>query len=382
MNTNSKQEPENERERLWQERLHDLEIVRQAAIESPLLAVETSVEGNNKVLIKLESAQEIKSFKIRGATYAMASDLESLQHRGVVADSGGNHAQAVALAGRELGVPVQIVMAAVVPEGKKLATIGFGATDGSFTLDTTPPSFVDAKVKAKQIAGLDENGKPPADEASYPKYLSPYDDPAIVCGTATIVPELVGQLEKEGLAMPDAVHVPIGGGGLISGIADVNAERGHLFDLYGHGMTGADSAARSLHAARNSQSDSPTPVEGDPNVIAEGLAVKVIGEQGYQRIKDGKIDEIYTSELCDVGEAYDWYIKNVLPQLGVDTSDQEAVWQNVPELSSMVTVAGMFRHIRQTGVQNQTHLVLMSGANIDRVKIQKAMDAFRSTSEQ
>ena len=377
--SSQKQEPiKIPQKELWTKRLTDLEIVRRAAIESPLVEVEAVVEGNNRVLLKFESQQLIKSFKIRGATYAMASDLESLRRRGIVADSGGNHAQAVALAGRELGVPVQVVMASVVPENKKRATQGFGATDGSFTLDTTPESFVDAKIKAKSIAGLDEHGRPPVDSDNYPKYLSPYDDPAIVRGTATIVPELVGQLEKANLAMPDAVHIPIGGGGLISGIADVNLEQGHLFDLYGHGLTSADSAARSLRAARTHDSPSPTPVEGDPNVIAEGLAVKVIGEEGYKRIKEGKIDDIYTSELADVGEAYEWFIANVLPQLGVDTNNEEAVWDSLPEHSSMVALAGMFRHIRETDAHDKTHLVLISGANIDRVKIHKAMEAYKA----
>lgn len=358
------------RRKLWRRRLDDLRLVQEAAIKSPLIEVPATIGNNNKILLKLESEQKIKSFKIRGATYALASDLESLRRRGVVADSGGNHAQAVALAGRELGVPVRIIMAAVVPENKKEATRFFGATDGSFELDTTPETFVDAKVKAKQVAHLDADGKPPKNADSYPKYLSPYDDPAILRGTGTIVPEVVLQLEGRGWDMPRAFHVPVGGGGLIGGIADVNAEQGHLFDLYGHGLTGADSGARSL------RSNEPVPVEGDPNILAEGLAVKVIGDQGHQRMRDGKIDDIATSTLAEVGEAYDWYIKNVLPVLGVDTADQEAVWNNIPELSSMVAVAGALKQLRKFGVRNETHLVLISGGNINRERAQKAMDAF------
>ncbi len=362
-----KQTPE--QAQLWQERLHDVALVRQAAIESPLIELPERVVGDNKVFLKMESAQKIKSFKIRGATYAMASEQAELQQRGVVADSGGNHAQGVALAGRELGVPTTIIMASLVPDNKVEATRHFGATDGSFTLDTTPVDFVAAKQQAKQLAGIDESGRLPAHPEQYPKYLSPYDDPAILRGTATIVPEVVEQLGKLGVTKLDSLHVPVGGGGLIGGIADVNAEQGHLFDLYGHGITDADSGARSLH------SPVPVPLAGKPNILAEGLAVTVIGDQAHQRMKDGKITDIYTTTVQEVGQAYAWYIEHVLPVLGVDSHDQEAVWHNLPEMSSMVAIAGLFKHIRQTGVRQQTHVVVVSGANINRERSQVAIDA-------
>ena len=349
--------------RLWRERLDDLRLVRRTVIESPLAAI-PAVTGN-RVLIKYEPAQEIRSFKIRGATYAMASDLDNLRERGVVADSGGNHSQAVALAGRELGVPVHIIMAAVVPENKVAATRSFGATDGSFELDTTPGSFVAAKEKAKNVAT--EQGK---------RYLSPYDDADIVRGTATLVPEIVHQLEASGRQSPHAVHVPVGGGGLISGIADVNHEQGRLFELYGYGITGADSAARSLRAVREHGAMEPVPVPGEVNRDAEGLAVKCIGNEAFRRIRDGKIDDIFTVEsLGEVGVAYRWYRHNAMPALGVDTSSEAAVWDAMPEVSSMVAVAGMLRHLRESGARDQAHVVIISGSNTDRESFQHAVDA-------
>ncbi len=335
------------RARLWQERLADCDVARRVALESRLVLLETKLPGNNRLLLKLESEQPIRSFKIRGAMVAMSRNSEELRQRGVVADSGGNHAQAVALAGRELGVPVRIIMADIVPDTKKQATRKFGATDGSFELDTSPPDFVEAKRLARQAAG--EHGF---------YYLSPYDDEEIIRGTATLVPEVLNQLSESGLQLPDSVHVPVGGGGLISGLADVNAEQGHLFDLYGHGMTGADSAARSLH------SPEPVPVEGTPNSLVEGLAVKVIGERSHQRMKDGRIDDIYTSRLGQVGLAYRWYSDHVVPQIGDD---------RLPEVSSMVAVAGVFKHVECTGAENQTHLVIVSGGNTDLNKVRAAL---------
>lgn len=354
---------------LWQERLDDLAVVRQAAIESSLVELPDMIEGSNKVYLKMESEQKIKSFKIRGAAYAMASERAELVKRGVVADSGGNHAQGVALAGRELGVPVTIIMASLVPDNKVEATRAFGATDGSFNLDTTPVDFVAAKSQAKAMAGIDADGNLPSDPENYPKYLSPYDDAAILRGTATIVPETVGQLEALGVNQVDAFHVPVGGGGLIGGIADANAEQGYMFDVYGHGVTDADSGARSLH------SPTPVPLSGQPNILAEGLAVTVIGDQAHQRMRDGKIKDIYTSTVEEVGQAYNWYINKVLPIFGVDKRDIEAVWDNLPEMSSMVAISGLFKHIRETGAHDQTHVVLVSGANINRQRSQVAIDA-------
>lgn len=352
---------------LWRQRLDDLEAVRPAAIESPLVEVPAPGGGNNTLLIKCEQYQAIRSFKIRGAMLALSSDLDNLRQTGVVADSGGNHSQAVAQAGAELGVPVQIIMAAVVPANKVAATRKFGADDGSFSLDNSPADFVIAKQTAKDAARNQSK-----------KYLSPYDDPAIVRGTATLVPEIVMQLDQQGRAMPEAFHVPIGGGGLISGIADVNAEQGHMFDLFGYGITGADSAARSLKAVRDYGSDEPAVVEGEINLDAEGLAVWRIGDELFDRIKDDKLTDIHTvKSLAPVGAAYEWYIATVMPKLGVDITDKQAVWDNMPEVSSMVTVAGTLEHLQQVGAKNQTHLILMSGSNTDEESYNHAVQAYQ-----
>jgi len=339
-------------------RMADLELVRQLAIASPLVQVAAPCGTGNTVWLKVESAQPVRSFKIRGATYALATNLERLRARGVVADSGGNHSQALAFAGARLGVPVKIVMAALVPEGKKAATRGFGAMDGSFELDATPADFVLAKQKARDLArreGL--------------HYLSPYDDEDIIRGAATLVPELVEQFRLLGAPLPDAVHVPVGGGGLISGIADVNAESGHLFAVYGHEVVDADSAARSFH------SSSPVPIVGTPSRYAEGLAVQVMGALPHRRLIEGKVDRILVSGLEDVGRAYEWYRQVVLAQIGVDVLDEEAYWASMPEVSSMVAVAGLFQHLRRTRATNETHLVIITGGNTDRSKAEAVMAA-------
>jgi threonine dehydratase len=369
----------------WQRRLDDLKLARQIAIETQLVEALAPIAGNNRILIKCEHYQPIRSFKIRGATYVMASNLENLRRRGVVADSGGNHSQAVALAGRNLEIPVKIIMAATAPEGKTEALVpqnkvdatrSFGASDGSFELDISPTSFTAAKKKAKYAAGIDENGNLPPNPGDFMEYLSPYDHPSLPRGTGTILTEIIEQHTANGWPLPDAIHVPIGGGGLMSGIADVNSELERPLAVIGHALVKADSAARTLAAIRENNASEPVEVPGDVSTVAEGLAVKVIGNELFKRLKSGKIDEIYTvSELADIASAYQWYFANALPALGVNTNDEAAVWDATPEVSSIVPIAGLFKHLKKTGAKNQTHVVIISGANTNRESYDRVMNS-------
>lgn len=342
----------------WMRRLSDLEVVRALAVETPLIEVRDGLPSGNAVWLKLEQHQPVRSFKIRGATFAMSARLEELRRRGVVADSGGNHSQALAYAGARLGVPVKIVMAAIVPEAKKRATQGFGATDGSFELDASPADFVVAKQVAKEVAERDGR-----------HYLSPYDDEDVIRGDATLVPEVLAQLEDAGAAAPWSIHAPIGGGGLISGLADANAELGHALQVYGHEIEGADSAARSFH------SSTPVAVPGELNPYAEGLAVRVMGERPHRRLREGKVDGVLVSTLAEVGEAYEWYVACVLPVLGIDPADPSGVWAVLPEVSSMVAISGLFRYLNDSGIRGRRHVVVVSGGNTDRANARAAMEA-------
>jgi len=340
----------------WSRRLRDLETVRPLVTETPLVLVEDGVPGGNRLWLKLESSQPVRSFKIRGATYAMSSRLEDLRSRGVVADSGGNHSQALAYAGARLGVPVKIVMAAVVPEGKKRATLGFGATDGSFELDTSPPDFVAAKVAAKEAA-----------RAEGRHYLSPYDDEDIIRGAATLLTEAVGQLSARGVS-PASVHAPIGGGGLISGLADANADLGSPMEVRGHEIEGADSAARSI------TSDRPVEVPGELNRYAEGLAVRVMGDRPHRRLRDGLVAGVDVTTLRGVGGAYAWWIEHARPALG--ESDRPPDLAGLPEVSSMVAVAGVLRHLEERGIVDGDHLVVVSGGNTDPTSARATVAAY------
>lgn len=200
-------------------------------------------------------------------------------------------------------------------------------------------------------------------------YLSPYDDEDVICGAATLVPEILAQLQDAGAPAPWSLHVPIGGGGLISGLADANAELGHAMQVYGHEIEGADSAARSFH------SPTPVAVPGELNPYAEGLAVRVMGERPHRRLREGKVDGVLVSTLAEVGEAYEWYIASVLPALGIDPADHGEVWEVLPEVSSLVAISGLLRYLHDSGVRGQSHVVVVTGGNTDRANVRAAMEA-------
>lgn len=341
----------------WRQRLDDHALVLGLAKKTPLIPVTTGVPGGGTIWLKLETEQPVHSFKIRGATYAMVSNLETLRKTGVVADSGGNHSQALAYVGARLGVPVRIVMAALVPEEKRRATEGFGATDGSFVLDTTPVDYVEAKIAAKRIAV--ETGA---------RYLSPYDDEDIIRGAATLVPELLEQLDERGIR-PTSLHAPIGGGGLISGLADSVADFGSKFPVIGHEIEGADSAARSFGKA------APVAVPGDLTPYAEGLAVRVMGEHPHRRLTAGLVRYIRVTTLAEVGRAYDWYDRHAAPELrraGI-TSDGALT----PEVSSMVAVAGVLTDLQQFTSSGGAHVVVLTGGNTNPAAVAAARAASR-----
>lgn len=154
-----------------------------------------------QVLLKAENLQRAGSFKFRGAYNRLARLDPAERHRGVVAFSSGNHAQAVALAGSLLGIPTTIVMPTDAPASKRAATQAYGARVVPYDRDVEDREEVAARVAAEL--------RPAAT-------VPPYDDPAVMAGQGTALLELI---EDEG--PPDLVLTPLGGGGLLSGSATV-----------------------------------------------------------------------------------------------------------------------------------------------------------------
>ncbi|VVB68993.1 Threonine synthase [uncultured archaeon] len=174
-------------------------LLRGRILRTPLIRSPTfSRMAKAEVYLKLENLQQGGSFKVRGATYKIQSHLAELQSRCVVAASVGNHAQGVALAARAAGVPATIIMPSWASIGKQEATRGYGAE-----LILQGESLVESIEIARSIAL--ETGR---------IFIHPYDDEEIIAGQGTIGLEILDDLHD-----PDFVLVPVGGGGLIAGIA-------------------------------------------------------------------------------------------------------------------------------------------------------------------
>ena len=236
-------------------------IIRTPLVYSPTFSEMTGME----VYLKLENLQKAGSFKVRGATVKIHSLQDAIGNAGVVAASAGNHAQGVAVAAREIGIPSTIVMPEFVSVSKEQATRGYGAE-----------VIIHGKTLAESITHART-----LEEEEGMTFIHPYDDPAIIAGQGTIGLEII-----EDLPGVDAVIVPVGGGGLISGIAVAAAEAGIR-------VLGAEAAAcPAASAARTA--GGPVSVEAGYSV-ADGIAVTRVGDLPFS-IMEEKVDAIAVVE--------------------------------------------------------------------------------------
>jgi threonine dehydratase len=217
------------------------------------------------VHLKLETFQRTGAFKIRGATNRIATLDAAERERGVVTASAGNHAQGVALAASRMDVDSTVVMPEQAPISKVKATRAYGA---EVVLDG-----VDYDAAAERAHEL-------ADEADR-YYLHAFDDPMVMAGQGTIGLEIV-----EDLPNVDTVVVPIGGGGLIGGIATAVVGKNPDARVVGVQATGASSAAPSLEKGERVELEA---VE----TIADGIATRSVGERPFAVIQE-RVDEVVT----------------------------------------------------------------------------------------
>ena len=180
--------------------LIDAAVVYEVATRTPLeLAGNLSARLGNRILLKREDLQPVFSFKLRGAFNKIASLSQERLDAGVICSSAGNHAQGVALAARRKGARAVIVMPITTPSIKVDAVRALG---GEVVLHGD--TYDDAHVRARELEKTDGL-----------TFIHPFDDPAVIAGQGTIGKEILEQADEA----VGAVFVPIGGGGLISGIA-------------------------------------------------------------------------------------------------------------------------------------------------------------------
>ncbi|MGK8608748.1 bifunctional threonine ammonia-lyase/L-serine ammonia-lyase TdcB [Bacillus thuringiensis] len=291
----------------------------------------TSKTGG-EIYLKLENMQLTGSFKFRGAFNKISQLTNEEKERGVIACSAGNHAQGVALSSHLLGIKSKIVMPTSAPQAKVDATRGYGSE-----VILYGDTFDDAKAKCEEI--IKETGE---------TYLHPYDDVEVMAGQGTIGLDILDDMWDV-----DTVIVPIGGGGIISGIAVALKSFNPFINIIGvqaenvHGMKASYDAGEIV-----SHYKAPT--------IADGCAVKIPGNLTFEIVKD-LVDEIVTVSEEELEVA----MKDLL-QRG------KAVVEGAGALATAALLAGKVDKY----VQGKKVVAVISGGNVDLKRISSVCEHF------
>ena len=304
-------------ERILKARVYDV------AIETPLdLMPRLSKRLNNTLLLKREDLQPVFSFKLRGAYNRMTHLTDSERQQGVVAASAGNHAQGVALSAKKMGISALIVMPKTTPAIKIDAVKAFGAD-----IVLHGNSYDDACSHALDLA--QQQGR---------VFIHPYDDAEVIAGQGTIAMEILRQ-------HPDPIHavfVPVGGGGLIAGIAAYI--KAFWPEIKVIGVESVDAAC--LKAAL--ENDERIVLE-QVGLFADGTAVRQIGEEPFRILRDA-VDEVITVDSDELCAAI------------MDIFDDT---RSIAEPSGALAVAGAKKYISREAISNEHLVVIDSGANIN-----------------
>jgi threonine dehydratase len=297
--------------------------VYDVAIESDLThAKQLSRRLHNTVLLKREDQQAVFSFKLRGAYNKMAHLSPEQLHKGVICASAGNHAQGVALGAQKLGTKAIIVMPVTTPQLKVDAVKNLG---GEVVLHGD--SYSDAYGLALDIQkkqGL--------------TFIHPFDDPEVIAGQGTIAMEMLRQHQGR----LDAVFLAIGGGGLVSGVANyIKAVRPEI-KIIGVQMNDSNAMIQSVQAKKRVTLT-------DVGLFSDGTAVKLVGEETF-RIARGLVDEFIEVDTDAVCAA----IKDVFQ----DT-------RSIVEPSGAMAVAAIKQYVANNKTKGETYAAVLCGANMN-----------------
>jgi len=292
--------------------------------ETPLFkAVNLSNRVGNNILLKREDLQDVFSFKIRGAYNKILQLTEEEKKRGVIACSAGNHAQGVALSSNKLGIKATIVMPTMTPPIKVNNVKRLGGNVVLHGVD-----FAEAKAKCEELTK----------EKGYVN-IPPYDDPLVIAGQGTIAMEILRQQD------PNTIHsifVPVGGGGLVAGIAAYVKRICPKIKVVGVETYDADCMFRSLKMGK---------IQNLPEVglFADGTAVRQVGTETF-RLCQKYVDEIIlvnTDEICAA-------VKDVFE----DT-------RSILEPSGASSVAGAKKYLAEKNLHGVNAIAVTSGANMN-----------------
>jgi threonine dehydratase len=304
-------------EKILRARVYDV------ARETPLDKAQVlSARLDNHIYLKREDLQPVFSFKLRGAYNKMISLSEAGKKQGVIAASAGNHAQGVALAARKLKIQALIVMPKTTPQIKVQSVRAFGAKT-VLVGDSYDEAYAHASTLAQE-QGL--------------TFIHPFDDPDVIAGQGTIGMELIRQQPTP----PQAVFVPVGGGGLIAGIGAYIKYIYPRVKVIGVEPEDAPSLYTALKAKRRIKLK-------QVGIFADGVAVRQVGKETF-RLARKVVDEVVlvnTDEICAA-------IKDIY-----DDS------RTIAEPAGALSIAGLKYYIKREQCQGQDFIAINSGANIN-----------------
>lgn len=297
--------------------------VYDVAHETPLeFAPLLSARTENRVWLKREDEQPVFSFKIRGAYNKMSGLGREALKKGVIASSAGNHAQGVALAARELGSKAVIVMPRTTPEIKVRAVRDLGAK-----VVLHGDNYDAAQAHAHEL-----------EQSKGYTYIHPFDDPDVIAGQGTIGFEILKQHTGE----LDAVFVPVGGGGLISGISVYIKQLRPEVQIIGVEPEDADAMARSLEKGRRITLD-------HVGIFADGVAVRKVGKTPFSLVRK-YVDEIVVVSNDEICAA----IKDIFEDR-----------RSILEPAGALAVAGLKAWTARKRCKNKHLIAIASGANVN-----------------
>jgi len=281
-----------------------------------------SAAHDNRIRLKREDQQPVFSYKLRGAYNLIASLDDAEKQRGVITASAGNHAQGVALAGQRLHIAATIVMPKTTPEIKVAAVRRLG---GRVVLHGN--NYDDAKEHADEIV---------AKEGMV--YIPPYDHPLVIAGQATIAVEMLEQHP----AVPDMVFVPVGGGGLISGIA-VHLKAQHPeIKIIGVESDEAPSMYQALQAGERIRLE-------HIGIFVDGAAVRQVGEEPFRLCRE-LVDDMVLVDNDGICAA----VKEIFE----DT-------RTIPEPAGALALAGLKQYVARHDIHGCELVAILSGANVN-----------------
>jgi threonine dehydratase len=309
-------------EEILRARLYD--VVEETPLE---FAPNLSQRLDNRLLLKREDLQPVFSFKIRGAYHKIKHLSAAQRQMGVVAASAGNHAQGVALSCNRLGIQATIVMPVTTPTIKVRAVRAWGA-EVVLQGDTYDEAFQFANDYATQHQRV---------------FIHPYNDCEVIAGQGTIAMEIVRQYDGD----IHAIFVPVGGGGLIAGIACYIKKLLPSVRIVG---VEPDDAASMYHALREGQRITLPRV----GIFADGVAVKQIGDKTFA-LAQNLVDEVLTVSVDEICAA----IKDIYEEN-----------RSIAEPAGALAVAGAKKYAVDRTISQQTLVAIQSGANIsfDRLR--------------